>query len=147
MYFSRDKETNILRGDRKHLKLRSGNLDTGLPVEELLSTEKGFWGRAVKSNKWSGQRKMRLTQTILERMRNIILKWHGHAVRMEDNRWPNWMTWLSGTKTTTTTRNKEGKESGKGDEAEECNIWRHNGPEYMTKGDWETVTCEPLGNR
>jgi hypothetical protein len=30
---------------------------------------------------------MRITQTILERMENNMLKWCGHVVRMEDNRW------------------------------------------------------------
>ena len=32
--------------------------------------------------------KMRVTQTILERMENSMLKWYGHLVRMEDKRWP-----------------------------------------------------------
>ena len=30
---------------------------------------------------------MRVTQTILERMENNVLKWYGHVVRMEDKRW------------------------------------------------------------
>jgi hypothetical protein len=29
-----------------------------------------------------------VTKTILERMQNVVLKWYGHVVRMEDNRWP-----------------------------------------------------------
>jgi len=31
----------------------------------------------------------------LERMQNNVLKWYGHVVRMDDNRWPKrLMTWL-----------------------------------------------------
>jgi hypothetical protein len=37
---------------------------------------------------------MLVTQTILERMEKNMLKWYGHIVRMEDNRWPKQiMTW------------------------------------------------------
>jgi hypothetical protein len=37
---------------------------------------------------------MQVTQIILERMENNMLKWHGHVLRMEDNRWPKRiMTW------------------------------------------------------
>jgi hypothetical protein len=37
---------------------------------------------------------MGVTQTILERMENNMLKWYGHVLRMEDNRWPKRiMTW------------------------------------------------------
>jgi len=31
---------------------------------------------------------MGVTQTILERMENNMLKWYGHVVCMEDHRWP-----------------------------------------------------------
>ena len=30
---------------------------------------------------------MGVTETILDRMENNMLKWYGHVVRMEDNRW------------------------------------------------------------
>jgi hypothetical protein len=37
---------------------------------------------------------MGVTQTILERMENNILKWYEHVLCMEDNRWPKRiMTW------------------------------------------------------
>jgi hypothetical protein len=37
---------------------------------------------------------MGVTQTILERMENNTLKWYGHILCMEDNRWPKQiMTW------------------------------------------------------
>jgi hypothetical protein len=37
---------------------------------------------------------MWVTQTILERLDKNMLKWYGHVVRMEDNRWPKRiMTW------------------------------------------------------
>jgi hypothetical protein len=37
---------------------------------------------------------MGVTQTILERMENNMLKWYGHVLRMEDNTWPKRiMTW------------------------------------------------------
>jgi len=35
---------------------------------------------------------MEVTQTILERMKNNMLKRYGHVVRMEDNRWPKRIT-------------------------------------------------------
>jgi hypothetical protein len=39
---------------------------------------------------------MGVIQTILERHENNMLKWSGHVVRMEGNRWPRRiMTWLS----------------------------------------------------
>jgi hypothetical protein len=34
------------------------------------------------------KKKMGVTQTILERMENNMLKWYGHVLRMEDNTWP-----------------------------------------------------------
>jgi hypothetical protein len=36
--------------------------------------------------------KTRVTQTILERLDNYMLKLRGRVVRMEDNRWPNGIT-------------------------------------------------------
>jgi hypothetical protein len=33
------------------------------------------------------EKKMGGTQTILERKENNTLKWYGHVLRMEDNRW------------------------------------------------------------
>jgi hypothetical protein len=37
---------------------------------------------------------MHVTQTSLEIMENNTLKWYGHVLRMEDNRWPKRiMTW------------------------------------------------------
>jgi hypothetical protein len=40
---------------------------------------------------------MEVTQTILETMENNMLKWHGHAVHMEDNSWlKHKMTWSLG---------------------------------------------------
>jgi hypothetical protein len=37
---------------------------------------------------------MGATQTILERLESNMLKWYGHVLRMEDNRWPERiMTW------------------------------------------------------
>ena len=35
---------------------------------------------------------MGVTETILDRMENNMLKWYGHVVRMEDNRWPKRIT-------------------------------------------------------
>jgi hypothetical protein len=41
--------------------------------------------------------KMEVTKTILERMENSMLKWYGHVLHMEDNRWPKRiMTWSPG---------------------------------------------------
>jgi hypothetical protein len=37
---------------------------------------------------------MGVTQTILERMENNMLKWYGYVLHMEDNRWPKRMTRL-----------------------------------------------------
>jgi hypothetical protein len=31
---------------------------------------------------------MGVSQTVLERKEGNMLKWNGHLVRMEDNRWP-----------------------------------------------------------
>ena len=31
---------------------------------------------------------MGVTQTVLERMENNMLKWNGHVLRMGDKRWP-----------------------------------------------------------
>jgi len=36
----------------------------------------------------SSEKKLRVTQTILERMENNVWKWYGHVPRMEDKRWP-----------------------------------------------------------
>jgi hypothetical protein len=37
---------------------------------------------------------MRVTQTTLDRMDSNMLKWYGHVVHVEDNRWPKCsMTW------------------------------------------------------
>jgi hypothetical protein len=53
---------------------------------------------------------MRVTQTIVEGLENV-LKWYGHVVSMEDNRWAK-NDLVIGTKTTTrTTRSKVGKVS------------------------------------
>jgi hypothetical protein len=39
---------------------------------------------------------MGVTQTVLERMEKNMLKWHGHVLPMEDNRWPKpIITWSS----------------------------------------------------
>ena len=65
---------------------------------------------ANKSEKRNHQRKMRVTQTILERLENM-LKWYGHVVCMEDNRWAK-NDLIIGTKTTTRTiRSRVGKGS------------------------------------
>jgi hypothetical protein len=48
----------------------------------------GFLGKSckniqnIKRKKWSNYRKMGVTQTILERMENNMLKWYGHVLRM-----------------------------------------------------------------
>ena len=35
-----------------------------------------------------------MTQTVLERMENNVLKWYGHVLRMGDKRWPKRiLTW------------------------------------------------------
>jgi len=40
---------------------------------------------------------MGVTETILDRMENNMLKWYGHVVRMEDNRWSRQIvTWSPG---------------------------------------------------
>ena len=42
---------------------------------------------------------MGVTETILERMENNMLKWYGHVLRMEDNRWSKRIvTWSQGGK-------------------------------------------------
>jgi hypothetical protein len=76
-------------------------LDSGLWIKEKLSsTEMDFWRRAARTSTIVKVRnevireKMRVTQIILERMENNMLKWYGHVLRMEDNRWPKRiMTW------------------------------------------------------
>jgi hypothetical protein len=60
----------------------------------LLSTEMDFWRSAPGTSRLLKVRnevigeKMGVTQTILERMENNVLKWYGHVVGMEDKRWP-----------------------------------------------------------
>ena len=70
-------------------------MDTGLQVKEnLFSTEMDFWRRAARNSRLLEMRKevirekMRVTQTILERLENNMLKWCGDVVHMEDNRGP-----------------------------------------------------------
>jgi hypothetical protein len=47
----------------------------------------------IKSKKLITE-KMGVTQTILERMENNMLKWYGHVLHMEDNTWPKrTITW------------------------------------------------------
>lgn len=60
-----------------------------------------------KIEKQNHQRKMQVTQTILERLENM-LKWYGHVVCMEDNSWEK-NDLVIGTKTTS--RSKVGKVS------------------------------------
>jgi len=43
--------------------------------------------QTTKSKKLSHQRKIRVTQRILKRLKNNLLKFYEHVVRMEDNRW------------------------------------------------------------
>jgi hypothetical protein len=59
----------------------------------LLRTEIDFWKRAARTSRLLKVRnevireRMRVTQTILERLDNIMLKYYGQVVCMEDNRW------------------------------------------------------------
>jgi hypothetical protein len=62
-----------------------------------------FWRRAAKTSRILQIRnevireKNGEKQIILERMENSMLKWYGHVVCMEDNRWPKRiMTWSPG---------------------------------------------------
>jgi hypothetical protein len=54
----------------------------------LLSTEMDFWRRAARTSRILKVRnevireKMGVTQTILGRMENNVLKWYGHVLRM-----------------------------------------------------------------
>jgi hypothetical protein len=66
----------------------------------LLSTEMDFWRRAARTSKILKVRNdvitdnMGVTQTILEKMENNILKWYGHILRMGVNKWPKQiLTW------------------------------------------------------
>jgi hypothetical protein len=60
----------------------------------LLSTEMDFWRRAARTSRilkvWNEviREKTAVTQTILERIENNMLKWYGHVLRMEQHRWP-----------------------------------------------------------
>jgi hypothetical protein len=55
---------------------------------------------------------MRVTQTILGRMENNMLKWYGHVVRVEDKRWPKRiMAWSPEGRRRGQPRNKVGKGS------------------------------------
>jgi hypothetical protein len=59
--------------------------------KELLSTEMDFLEKSckniknIKIRKGSNRRQMAVTQTILERMENNMLKWYAHLLRMGDN--------------------------------------------------------------
>jgi hypothetical protein len=64
---------------------------------------------------------MGVTQTILKKMENTMLKWYGHVLCTEDNRWPKRiMTWLPEGRRRRRSEMKWEK-GGKGDEAEEFN--------------------------
>jgi hypothetical protein len=51
-----------------------------------------FWRRAARTSRLLEVRKevirekFRVTQTIMERLENNVLKWCGHVVHMEDNK-------------------------------------------------------------
>jgi hypothetical protein len=63
--------------------------------------------------------KMGLTQTMLERMENM-LKWYAHVVRMADNRWhKRILSDMATGRNTNTNRHKVEKGNGEGDEVEE----------------------------
>jgi hypothetical protein len=65
----------------------------------MLSTEMDFWRRVARTSRLlklkneAIRKKMGVTQIILERMENNMLKWYGHVVCMEVNRWSKRMTW------------------------------------------------------
>ena len=70
-------------------------MNTGLQVKEsTVKYRTDFWRRAARTSKLLKVRnevikeRMRVTQTILERLNNIMLKYYGQIVRMEDKRWP-----------------------------------------------------------
>jgi hypothetical protein len=62
--------------------------------KKLLGTEMDVWRRAARTTRLLKVRreaireKMQVTQRILERLENKMLKWYGH-VCMEDDRWHN----------------------------------------------------------
>ena len=92
----------ILHSDRKHFKLRSGNLDTGLQVKKTVKYSNVFLESSckdiqnIKRDDEVIAEKMGLTQTMLERMENM-LKWYAHVVSMADNRWhKRILTWPPG---------------------------------------------------
>jgi hypothetical protein len=60
-----------------------------------------------------------VTQTILERMENNMLKWYRHVECMGDNTWPKIDLTAGKKKKKRQTRNEAGKGSGKDDEEEE----------------------------
>jgi hypothetical protein len=85
---------------------------------------------------------MGITQTILERMENNMLKWYGHVLRMA---WAN-NDLAAGRKKKRKTRNEVGKVNVKSDETDEFNTWRRGKQATTTKSDWEPVTGATLGN-
>jgi len=61
--------------------------------KQLLNEEINFCRSAARTSKITGVRnpvreKIGITKTILERMENNMLKWHGRALQMGDNTWP-----------------------------------------------------------
>ena len=73
--------------------MRLGNLDTSLQVKgggggEVQAWISGEMQQGLSTKDMVIRKEIGVTRTILERMENIMLKWFGHLVRMEDNRWP-----------------------------------------------------------
>jgi hypothetical protein len=63
---------------------------------------------------------VRVTQAILERMDNNVLKWHVRVLQLVGKLWAKWiLTWWAEGETESEVRNEVRKWSGRSDETEE----------------------------